>query len=320
MSTADRDVDAIDSPRRRYPSEDVRHPEDVSHPHTTDDESSQSLRERITGGTSKIVLVAVGLVLAAVVGYGLLLFGSVVVDLATNRWVQAIVGALAVGGTALVVGAKRERRAIAETDTLEIMLPNGLKEFQGEYVETGTGPAFVPYKGRTGLLRSQEPFTLEDLSTELPRLDSKQGLDGDDHAVIELLDAYTSVAMTDRGVRVATTADGIQPAPFSSDVALRCEPPSLAHEDRLQDANAMIQELNDELATKQRRVGALMNRLNYLLEDNDTRRDEIRKEMTELFIDLSLANKPQSQRTADERDRIRHLSDQANELFGGESE
>jgi len=296
MSAPKRDVDVIDEPRRRYPADDVRMPEDVSHPHTTEDESTPSLRERVTGGKSKIVLGAAALAALAVAGYGVFLFGNVLFSFAMNPWVQAAVGGVAALGLGAVVGARRERSAISHTDSLVLLLRDGVRDFQGEYVETGDGPAFIPYRGRQGLLRPQQPYTMEQLSSELSRLDSKQGVSSDDDVVIELPRAFAAAAMTDRGVTAAVNTDGLKAAPFHPTAALRCEKPSLAHEGRLQDANDMIQELQDELATYRRRLNAVMNRLSYLIEDNDRRREDILDEMTELYTTLREADRPDYQR------------------------
>lgn len=290
MSTSP-EVDAVDQPRQRYASGEATHPDDVSNPHNTEDETATSWRERLFSGTSKLLLITGSILGVAAIVYALLLGGGFIIDVVTNPFVLGAVAVIAIFVVGAVVGAKRVWSTIRETDSARIHLPHGARDYLCEYVETGDDPAIRLYKGRKGLFRSMQYMTVADVSAEFPRLDAKGDRDGDDPAVVALPRTYTRTALTDRGVAVSVLTEGLRETPYASSVDFQFAPPSTAHEDDLRAANDTIQELRDEERSLRRQLGATMNRLNTMIQDSKQSREEIRSDIVSLYQDLREADR-----------------------------
>jgi len=295
------EVTDTDRPQRRYASDEPADPDRVSDAHNTDDETATSWRERLTSGRSKLLLIPGALLVAAVIGYGVLLGGGVIIDVVTNPYVLGGLAVVAIFGAGAMWGGKREwKTIISNTDSVRIHLPDGAQDYICEYVETGDDPAMRLYKGRRGLFRSMEYMTVSEVSAEFPRLDAKQDRDGDDPAVIALPRTYTRTALTDRGVAVSVLTDGLRPTPYASAVDFEFEPPSTAHEDDLRAANDTIQELRSEERSLRRQLNATQNRVNNMIQDRKKSYEEIKTELVDLYQDM---------READRADRRRDRGD-----------
>jgi hypothetical protein len=288
-----REVATVDQPRRRYASSEPQRPDEVSDPHTTEDETKRSLSQRLRDGTSKWGLIAGTLLVVAIVGYGVLLGGELIVDVLTNTYLQAILAAAAVFGAGAMWGGKREwRTTIAGTDTLSVHLPDGTREYLCEYVETGEDPAVRLYAGRSGLFRSMNYLTVEEVSTEFPRLDAKSDRDGTDPAVVALPRTYTETALTDRGITASVLTDGLSATPYASRIDFEFRPPSTAHEDDLKAANDTIHELKREERSLRRQLGATMNRVQNMIQESKQSRADIRSDLVDLYQELREADRP----------------------------
>lgn len=276
---------------RRYADADnVADPAEVSAPTTTEDETHTPLWRRIAAQRSRYVL-GVGAVLAVVlVGYGFLLGGGLIMGLLGNTYIQAGLGGAAIFGIGLVAGARRERDTIAHTAELELTFADGVQSWQGEFVELADGPAFKPYKGRSGLLRSQSPFSVKELAQEFPQLRAKREMDSEDDAIIELNTAYTDVQLTDRGPRVVSQCGRLRPVPYHGSAVFRADPPEMAAKGRLQDANNLIKNLQSDIETLEQQLSSQQNRLEELIQKTGQTRDEIVDDIVSIYRELSEAD------------------------------
>jgi len=244
--------------REQYPdTDDYQDPQAVADPHTLEEETHESLLDRIEDNW--LVYFSFSLLGLALLVLAAVYFGQYFVTVLANPWTQRIGAAATIFGCGLYLGIQRERAAVKEEQELTLYDPNGENEmtFRGEY-RTADGapyPIFIPFKGNRGLFGgSPEPYAVGDLSRSLVKA---HGHDATAPARIRLHSDLASVMRTDRGLRVVQSTAGLVPDPQGQDANLEAELPETVDEQTVMEMTTLVRELEEELEQKEKQMDTL---------------------------------------------------------------
>jgi len=243
--------------RQQYPdASDYQDPQAVADPHTIEDDTQDSLLERVANNWVPILAFGLlGIALLILLG---VYFGRYFITFITNPWTIRVAAVVTIFLTGVKMGISKERAAVSEETELTLDAPEGESAtFRGEYrTADGAGyPIFVPYKGNRGILGgSPEPFTVGDLSRSLT---NANGIDPETEARIRLLPALTTIHATDRGTRITVQTAGLRPDPHGSESNLEAKPPDTADEETVMEVMELLDALKEELSQKDKQMQIL---------------------------------------------------------------
>jgi hypothetical protein len=302
-----------DRSRRRSPADadqEWHPPQEVSDPHTLDDETHQSLLERLQSNWIPFVTISVGLIVAVVlvVVYG----GTYFATVASNIWVQRAVVALGLVAGSYVLGFQSGQQSIAKHDELTLYNPDDDETltFLGElsHAREGDHPVFTPYKGLRGLFGSPERYAGDELTPSLaPGIPAK----------IRLHPSMSGRSPTSWGGQKAVqTTNGLRPDPRGSETNVVATLPSQAAESTVTDLTDQVESLNREITTLRKMVNTLKRQRDDALDAAEKPREEIREEIKE-YRDLFAPFATRSRYTGgDGTDDADEIADMADELMG----
>ncbi len=260
--------------------------EETVRPHSRDDPTATSWRERLADSRGTLIALSTIAVLSVIVlGFWLRDFFF---DVLTNIWTQRAVAALVLLGVGYRGGWNQKRATVEGTDWLVLRKPDDAVRYKGEYkqVRGETGrvvPVFIPYTGFKSYLGSPRPLTHGELGAELTRVRG-QVIDEDEPVAIGLELVDPDVARTDDGTIVTAFSAGLSVHPWSEHSSVFAEKPEAADLEQYRElADELDHVRNDEMPRLQRRVNTLETQVQELLE----RVEETRTEQIEELQDLA---------------------------------
>lgn len=240
-------ISGADRSRQRYPGDDYQDLEEISDPHRARDETGRNWREWVAAYRWYLLVVALlGIVVAAILAsLGARLFPGWL----ENIWVRriGIVGVLVLG--AYLGGRRQQLAAFKGVDTLTLRLPDGVRRYHGK-VEAAADDdrmVFVPIKGWSWFGNPGEPYTLGELSSELPLNPQAANLSEGHDVRIGLHPAFATVAKTAFGGVVAQLTGGLEVYPWGRSFNVRATTPNTAEESRLADLGEQLDRTQSEV-------------------------------------------------------------------------
>lgn len=198
----------IRSRTERYHHGEYRSLEDISDPHTWEDETETSWREYIAENKwfvlTSVILGVVGLVVA------LHLLAKYMPAVLGSTRVQLTTGALALFITGYLYGGKNQRERFLDYDWLVLVTSSGVTVYLGTYREANDGDygLFTPVAGFSPFGHQSYTYSIGQVSLELAQLASAANWDPDDPAIIRV-DPDIPVSQTDYGTVIGALADGL---------------------------------------------------------------------------------------------------------------
>jgi len=214
---------------QRYPdTEDFTPPEQVEDPHTIEDDTQETIVDKVLA--NRLWALSVSLFTLAALILGGIYFGRYFATALANPWVQRFgVAAVLVGG-ARRWGRSTERAQLEQEHELTLYDPDDGEaiHFTGRYrrVDGATHDTFIPFKGRRR--GSGEPYRVGELS---PSMVKQHNRNPDEAAEIRLQESLVSTRQTERGLKVTQLTSGLEADPFGKESNLVAKIPSLAATD-----------------------------------------------------------------------------------------
>ena len=262
MSTRHSRQNTSDSPRDRKRFTTGNHPniEDISDPHTTDDETHEPLRKR---AWEYRWFLALGLPIGIAAVFILIGYTwHLIPELITNRYVQ-LGGAFVATVAGSAYFADRRRMSWFEnTVWLVLRTPDGPVRYLCHLRRNGDGtPHALPIKGYRWFGSVPEYYTIEEFGRELAETWANINRDPDDPAVIRLHPKLVSMAETDLGTVVEQPTGGLEVDPFARDSTLYATMPEFIEEDVAEDLRTELIRLREEREELESRLEDVQRRL-----------------------------------------------------------
>lgn len=267
--------------RKRFHTEDFEDLADISDPHTWDDETTTSFRERWR--QNKIwytFLLVLTLFLSAWLVLTILKYAPRALDNVVVR----------VGGSALLIlvtgfffGARNTRNQVQTNDKL-VLLGNGEPtHYWGRFrpAEEGDYPLFVPVKGLSFNGSLGEPYTVGDMSYELAKKWNSANRDVSEPVVIRLNPKYAGVSHTEYGTVLTQLSGGLDIVTDGSEENMKVEEPDTAEKDVLQ----ALQREKNRLEDEKRHLENQRESLNRRMEEYRKLYEQSPQEAVEEFIE-----------------------------------
>lgn len=251
MTERARELLGFEGSYQRYPDLDsVRDLEEISDPHTLEDETQRSLSEWVSDHKIQAVaftllgIVAVGLIVAFAWHYIPLIIG--------NTWVQ--LAALLTG--VFILGRKNGWRAnqdrVEDIDELQLQnLEDGTqRSVKGVVLDGGAVPRFIPIKGYRKPGMRPAPYKAVELDPSVT--DRVNGsVDADLPAIIRLHPEFTTTKETETGMRVVQQTNGLDADPSTGGeeagmAVLRATAPNFAPPEKVREINEKMQQTAKE--------------------------------------------------------------------------
>lgn len=258
MTERARELLGFEGSYQRYPDlESVRDLEEISDPHTLEDETQRSISEWISD--HKIQAVALGLLAVVAVGLFVSFAWHYIPIIVGNTWVQ--LAALLTG--VFIVGRKNgwsaNQSRVEDIDELELqnLHDETQTSVKGVVLDGGRIPRFVPIKGYRKPGMRPEPYKALELDPSVA--DRVNGsVDPDLPAIIRLHPEWTTSTETDTGTKVVQQTKGLEADPTTGGkeagmAVLRAAPPDFAPEEKVRRINEkMLQTAKEKKKLKQR--------------------------------------------------------------------
>lgn len=274
---------------RRYPRGDGNDLEDVSNPHTIEDESSRAFKEYIFRYRWHVL--GVGVLVLAVVGILLIYTVRFVPQLLANEWVRriAIVGGLL--GLGFFLGNKSTKGSLANRDELVLIGTNGVNRYLGKYkyADQADFPTFEAIKGFAWFGLVARPYTVGDLGPDVERRARRGGVSPDAPAVIRLHPEMAEIAKTDTGTVIAQLSGGLVTDPFGRGSNVAASLPDLADEGRISKLKRTIRDLQEKLQNAKDDADVYRIQRNEAREEAKKHRQEILEEWKESYVEVRQA-------------------------------
>lgn len=249
--------------RTRFPNtQNAQLPEDISDPHTNDDETKEALSTKIKRNW-KFLIVAIPVALAFIVIF-LRYFLELGVNIAANPWVQRGAAVAGIAGISFYAADQRRQSIIESHDRLVLDTPDGAKRFLGEVTSsTDDELHFRLHKGLTRFGSLGDPYTISEISHEMGESWAKAHHSPDAPATVRLHPALVSATKTGTGSIIVQETSGLKLEQFAREAALRADIPEYVQESVADDLREEIEqeaqevrELKDVNAKLQRRLDA----------------------------------------------------------------
>lgn len=210
MTERARELLGFEGSYQRYPDLDsVRDLEEISDPHTLEDESQRGIREWISD--HKVQAVAFGILGLAAVALLLSFAWHYIPIIVGNTWVQLaglLTGVFILGRKN---GWKANQRRVEDIDELELqnLHDDTLLAVKGVVLPEGDVPMFVPIKGYRKPGMRPTPYKAVELDPSVvDRVNG--GVDPDLPAIVRLHPEFTTIQETDTGTRVVQQTKGLE--------------------------------------------------------------------------------------------------------------
>lgn len=255
-------------------------PDDVSDPHTLEDETRTSWRGWMAENKELTALFTilgfVGIVLLTMWG------AQLAPGILTNKYLHyGLVGIVAT--TAIYLGGVRSALGrLTRFDWLVLVRKRNPTIFLGYHFPSDEADhdIFVPVKGFSLFGHRDHVLTVAEVSSEAARSYENMGRSGDDPATIALHNKFAGVAHTAFGTIVTQPSTGIALNNPRGEALLKAELPDMAEEGQIQDFKDEIQNTLDELRTNRSKVSSWKRRA----QNAETEARERREEIIEEFI------------------------------------
>ena len=292
MTERARELLGFEGSYQRYPDLDsVRDLEEISDPHSLEDESQRGIREWISD--HKIQAAAFGLLSIAAVALLLSFAWHYIPVIVGNRWVQLA----AVLTTVFVLGRKNGWNAnqsrVEDIDELELqnLEEETLQSVKGVVLDGGAVPRFIPIKGYRKPGMRPAPYKAVELDpTVADRVSGS--VDPDLPAIIRLHPEFTTIQDTDTGKRVVQQTSGLDADPATGGkeagmAVLRATAPNFAPPEKVREINEKMQqvakekkELKHQKQQQEQTIRRLRERVNKPV---DERTDEVLERVERLM-------------------------------------
>lgn len=254
MQTRARELLGFEGSHQRYVDvNSVRDLEDISDPHTLEDETQRTWREWLSD--NKITGVAFGM---------LGLVGMIVVLLFAREFIPLIIGNVWVQRGVVLVGVyiwgrrngwRANQSRIEDIDEANLQYESGnQKTVKGVILDRDETTRFIPFKGyRTPGMKPQ-PYTAAEIDPSiLERADGR--VDPSLPAIIRMDEDFVSIQDTESGGRLVQLTSGLVPDPESGGketglTVLKAAPPETAPPEKVRE----ITETNMQLAEDKKRL------------------------------------------------------------------
>ncbi|SDJ33331.1 hypothetical protein SAMN05216226_102171 [Halovenus aranensis] len=261
--------------------------DEISDPHTIEDDSKTSLTERIRNNWIKAafgtVFGVVGLAIA------LTYTSSLYPELAGNRYVRLGVPLLL--WTALIAYAADQRRLglLSGYDWLVLSTEDGPVRFVGEAHTEGT-PTFVPYKGFDRLGRPRGPYTVEEVNERLPDTISNHTTDADDPARIRLHPAFVQLASTDLGHVITQETTALASDYPASEATHHAPEPELIRQGVSEELKRTIEQEREEVQQLRDEMEMMRRQLQNAKDNGAKTTEEMMEEFLEFYERIEVAS------------------------------
>lgn len=278
------------SGQRRYHDGDYNQLSEVSDPTTREDETQESLTSTLARNKLVVVGALIALAILALVAREFL------PGLASNPYVQ--VGALAVGmlATGLVVGLRKSLHRAQRVDELVLDMGNQVERYYGTLEVAGDDTLqFTPAKGFSSLGSLGDAYTVNEIDSELARMQQRANRDPDADAKISIDPVYAGVQNTDTGSVVSVSTSGLELDQFGNETVLRTAAPNRADDEALQNLQDRIKNQKQENRSLQTQLQAERRRRKDAEEEVQKKRSEIMDEFTEHFSKIAVSTRSTTQ-------------------------
>lgn len=245
-----KDIFGYDDRSRRFPNQNDRDLEDVSDPHTIQDDSRRTFREYLYRYRWHVLGVfSLGL---AIVGILIVYASRFVPELLGNIWIQRSLVLISIFGAGFVMGNRSTKGSLEQRDELVLYGPNGITRYLGELKTASTGnfPVFEAIKGYSLMGLRSHKYTIGDLDPELARQANRAHRNLDDPVRIRLHPGMTEITKTDTGRVAGQLSAGISLDPFGTESNAVATLPKMADESHLQNLTEKLNELEDKLESQ----------------------------------------------------------------------
>lgn len=312
MTERARELLGFEGSYQRYPDlESVRDLEEISDPHTLEDESQRSLGEWISD--HKIQAAALGLLAVVATGLVVTLAWHYVPIIVGNTWVQlaALLTAVFVVGRKNGWNANQSR--VEDIDELELqnLHEETMQSVKGVLLDGGAIPRFIPIKGYRKPGMRPAPYKAAELDPGV--LDRVNGsVDPDLPAIIRLHPEWTTTKDTATGKRVVQQTKGLDADPTTGGkeagmAVLRASPPDFAPEAKVRRINKKMEQtatekkkLKQQTQQQEQTIDRLREELNRPV---DERADEYLSQIERLMYADKGRNPPGNRRNGHDDDR-----------------
>lgn len=276
--------------RRRYTNGDFADIEDISDPHSREDETSTSLKEWLLENKSFVVLaIPTGAALTLLVLYYV---ARLAPEFAQSRYVQGGV-ALSIYTLALVYLSVTRYRANRDShDKLELDLEEGGKELRGWYVEAtdeSGADMFVPALGIDWTGSLGNPMTMGDFGHAVAESWAKANMDVDHPATIRLTGTH-NIVETDMGRTIQDRGKDLKVDEFARASAMRVVPPDSGSEYDLINIREQLTSTEEELSATRRELSAEKRRGDNMSEIAEQSQDELMERLLKFYTTIQAVN------------------------------
>lgn len=260
--------------------------DDVSDPHTREDESGRSLRDWAADHKLGIILWS-GVLL---VGIGILLHW--IARYAPGLWRNELLREVLLAGliftVGLFLGLRRFLSILRETAWFVEILPKGIRVWMGDYHRDRE--AFTPKRGFGYFGSAKGAYVVEDMGSQFAEFQAKN--DPSDEVTIRLAGEHVRSADTWIGTVVGGLSRGLDPDPQARDGHLVMQRPEEGHEAVLEELIEAIHALEREGRAQLDKISDLREERNYWRERATDREEEIIERHTEYMKDVGEAFAP----------------------------
>lgn len=295
-----------DTPPRE---QDFTPPDQASDPHTAEDETTDSIRQKATKNKSR--LIGLSFLIFAGIAFIAWFLLTVAPGILSNKYVQY--------GTAITVfailvyraGGKRWLNIIQHHTLMIESRPNGPKVWIMEYDRArNTGK---PFKGVSLWRGVKDNYSVEDLGGKHAQHIAKYGGDPEDDAVIKYPES-TKVAETWFATVAVCLTRGHKPTGGRQDIHLIARPAKRGHLEDLKEFRRALEERDRLLEEKKDELQAIRAERDTYKALFEEKRDGIRQEIQEDMLIAHDARRPresrqqnQHQQPRDEQTAMQHL-------------
>jgi hypothetical protein len=296
MTERARELLGFEGSYQRYPDLDsVRELQEISDPHTLEDDTQRSVSEWLADNKIKTV----AFTLLGVIGIGLILnFAWRYIPLVVgNQWVQ--LGALLTG--VFIVGRKNgwtaNQSRVEEIDELELqnLHDETQQSLKGVVLDGGETPMFIPIKGYRKPGMRPTPYKAVELDPSVT--DRVNGsVDPDLPAIVRLHPEWTTMSETETGTKAVQQTKGLDADSTTGGkeagmAVLRAAPPDFAPEEKVRKINEKMQRVATQKKKYKNRIQHLEETIDNLREKANEPVDERADEYLERLERLMYANK-----------------------------